>query len=72
MILTNVMATAPMLGMKGYDENGLTGVHASGDPTNVWFWHLVLTNTTGVALNCHVRLKILYKVMEYGLKTVEQ
>jgi hypothetical protein len=69
---SNVMHTAAMLGMRGYDENGLTGVHGAGDPTNCWYWHLVLSNTTGAALDCHVRLKIQFEVMEYGLKTVEQ
>jgi hypothetical protein len=70
--VVNSMATAPMLGMQGYDENGLTGVHASGDPTNVWFWHVVFSNTTAQAFNGHVRLKEEFDVMEYGLKTAEQ
>jgi hypothetical protein len=70
--LANAMATAPMLGMKGYDENGLTGTHAAGDPTNCWFWQVVFSNTTAEALDSHVRLRIEYQVMEYGLKTVEQ
>jgi hypothetical protein len=72
MRLSGFMRTNTMLGMKGFDENGLTGVHASGDPTNVWFWHVVFSNTAASAFNAHVRLKIDYEVMEYGLKTVEQ
>jgi hypothetical protein len=70
--VTNQMATAPMLGMRGYDENGLTGTHGAGDPINVWYWHVVISNTTAQALSCHVRLRILFTVMEYGLKTSEQ
>jgi hypothetical protein len=70
--LTNWQSTAPMLGMKGYDENGLTGVHGAGDPTNMWYWHLVFSNTTAGALHAHVRLRIDYEVLEYGLKTTEQ
>jgi hypothetical protein len=70
--LSTQMATAPMLGMTGYDENGLTGVHGAGDPTNMWYWQVVFSNTSAAALDAHVRLKILYEVMEYGLKTVEQ
>jgi len=70
--VANMQNTAAMLGMKGYDENGLTGVHASGDPTNVWYWHVVFSNTTAAALDAHVRLRIQFEVMEYGLKTTEQ
>jgi hypothetical protein len=70
--LSSQMDTAPMLGMRGYDENGLTGVHGAGDPTNMWYWHVVFSNTTAAALDCHIRLRIVYNVMEYGLKTVEQ
>jgi hypothetical protein len=70
--LSNSADTPAMLGMRSYDENGLTGVHASGDPTNCWYWHFVLSNTTAAALDAHIRLRIEYQVMEYGLKTVEQ
>jgi len=71
--VTNRQQTSTMLGVgKDLSEDNLAGDPSASSPTLAWYWHVVTCNSAGAALDCEVRLSLVYHVRFYGLKIVGQ
>lgn len=67
--LTNAADTVTMLNLTAL-TNEITGTATAGDPSLLWYWHVLLHNVSANALNASVTLRIKFRVRYHGLKTM--
>jgi hypothetical protein len=50
--------------------NEVTGTATAGNPSLMWYWHIIFHNVSANALDASVTLRIRFRVRYHGLKTM--
>lgn len=69
--LIHYAKTRALFSVRNIDDVAFDGT-TTGNPTNQWYWHMVVSNRSTNALACEINIKISYKVTWYGLKALTQ